>query len=156
MKSIHLNHKLKKWRKKLLKFKNNELVNVANFLVSIPLKSKASRARTALVQKLSLKNDEFRKFQKELLEKYAQKDDSGELIQDENGSYPWIQETKAEAVEALIELNNEEVYINIEEYRPNMKLLSLALDDLDVALSGQEAVAYNLLMDQLEEGSEED
>lgn len=140
----------------MLKFKNNELVNVANFLVSIPLKSKASRARTALVQKLSLKNDEFRKFQKELLEKYAQKDDSGELIKDENGSYPWIQETKAEAVEALTELNNEEVYINIEEYRPNMKLLSLALDDLDVALSGQEAVAYNLLMDQLEEESEED
>lgn len=156
MKSIHLNHKLKKWRKKLLKFKNNELVNVANFLVSIPLKSKASRARTALVQKLSLKNDEFRKFQKELLEKYAQKDDSGELIQDENGSYPWIKETKAEAVEALTELNHEEVYINIEEYLPNMKLLSLALDDLDVALSGQEAVAYNLLMDQLEEESEED
>lgn len=156
MKSIHLNHKLKKWRKKLLKFKNNELVNVANFLVSIPLKSKASRARTALVQKLSLKNDEFRKFQKELLEKYAQKDDSGELIQDENGSYPWIKETKAEAVEAFTELNHEEVYINIEEYRPNMKLLSLALDDLDVALSGQEAVVYNLLMDQLEEESEED
>ncbi|WP_270264768.1 DUF1617 family protein [Lactococcus formosensis] len=140
----------------MLKFKNNELVNVANFLVSIPLKSKASRARTALVQKMSLKNDEFRRFQKELLEKYAQKDDSGELIKDENGSYPWIQETKAEAVEALTELNNEEVYINIEEYRPNMKLLSLALDDLDVALSGQEAVAYNLLMDQLEEESEED
>lgn len=156
MKSIHLNHKLKKWRKKLLKFKNNELVNVANFLVSIPLKSKASRARTALVQKLSLKNDEFRKFQKELLEKYAQKDDSGELIQDENGSYPWIKETKAEAVEALTELNNEEVYINIEEYRPNMKLLILALDNLDMELSGQEAVAYNLLMDQLEEESEED
>lgn len=156
MKSIHLNHKLKKWRKKLLKFKNNELVNVANFLVSIPLKSKASRARTALVQKLSLKNDEFRKFQEELLEKYAQKDESGELIQDENGSYPWIKETKAEAVEALTELNNEEVYINIEEYRPNMKLLSLALDNLDMELSGQEAVAYNLLMDQLEEESEED
>jgi hypothetical protein len=28
--------------------------------------------------------------------------------------------------------------------------LSLALEDLDVALSGQEAVAYDLLMDQLE------
>ena len=140
----------------MLKFKNNELVNVANFLVSIPLKSKASRARTALVQKLSLKNEELQKFRDELLQKYAQKDDSGELIQDENGVYPWIKETEDEARETLIELHNEEVYINIEEYRPNMKLLSLALEDLDVALSGQEAVAYDLLMDQLEEESEED
>jgi Protein of unknown function (DUF1617). len=140
----------------LLKFKNNELVNVANFLVSIPLKSKASRARTALVQKLSLKNEELQKFRDELLQKYAQKDETGELIQDENGVYPWIKETEDEARETLIELHNEEVYINIEEYRPNMKLLSLALEDLDVALSGQEAVAYDLLMDQLEEESEED
>lgn len=155
MKSTHLNYKSEKWRKKLLKFKNNELVNVANFLVSIPLKTKASRARTSLVNKLSLKNEEYRKFQKDLLEKYAQKDESGELIQDENGSYPWVKETKDEAVEALTELNNEEVYINIEEYRPNMKMLSLALDDLDIELSGQEAAAYDLLMDQLEEESEE-
>ncbi|WP_347962762.1 DUF1617 family protein [Lactococcus formosensis] len=135
----------------MLKFKNNELVNVANFLVSIPLKSKASRARTALVQKLSLKNEELQKFRDELLQKYAQKDEAGELIQDENGIYPWIKETEDEARETLIELHNEEVYINIEEYRPNMKILSLALDDLDIELSGQEAVVYDLLMDQLEE-----
>ncbi|NHI99015.1 DUF1617 family protein [Lactococcus garvieae] len=139
----------------MLKFKNSEFVNVANFLVSIPLKTKASRARTSLVNKLSLKNEEYRKFQKDLLEKYAQKDEAGELIQDENGSYPWVKETKDEAVEALTELNNEEVYINIEEYRPNMKILGLALEDLDIELSGQEAAAYDLLMDQLEEESEE-
>lgn len=139
----------------MLKFKNSEFVNVANFLVSIPLKTKASRARTSLINKLSLKNEEYRKFQKDLLEKYAQKDEAGELIQDENGSYPWVKETKDEAVEALTELNNEEVYINIEEYRPNMKILGLALEDLDIELSGQEAAAYDLLMDQLEEESEE-
>ena len=56
-----------------------------------------------------------------------------------------------EAVQAINELSQEEVYLNLEEYRPNIKFLTLALEEIDVALSGQDALIYDGLMEQLEE-----
>lgn len=140
----------------MLKLKNSEIISVINFLTIAPLKTKASRARSVVIKKLVEKNDELNKFQDEILEKFAEKDENGEVIKDEHGTSHWEKDHIKEGNEAIQELRDEEIYINIEEYRPNMKILGLALDNLDMELSGQDAIAYDLLMDQLEEESEED
>lgn len=135
----------------MLKFKNGEIQSYANFLSSLPLKNKASRARTQLISKLDKKFSEYAKFQREIIDKYAVKDEQGELEKDEQGNFHWVKETMEEAVQAINELSQEEVYLNLEEYRPNIKFLTLALEEIDVALSGQDALIYDGLMEQLEE-----
>ncbi|MBU5243707.1 DUF1617 family protein [Lactococcus lactis] len=135
----------------MLKFKNGEIQNYANFLSSLPLKNKASRARTQLISKLDKKFSEYAKFQREIIDKYAVKDEQGELEKDEQGNFHWVKETMEEAVQSINELSQEEVYLNLEEYRPNIKFLTLALEEIDVALSGQDALIYDGLMEQLEE-----
>lgn len=135
----------------MLKFKNSEIETVANFLGKLPLKSKASRARTLLINKLNEKFGDYTAFQKELLDEYGKKQDSGELFQDEQGNFHWEADKVDEANEAMNELGDDIVYIDTVEYRPNMKFLSLSLEDLDMELSGNDAIVYDQLMDQLEE-----
>lgn len=135
----------------MLKFKNSEIAQTINFLSRISLKTKASRSRTVLIKKLSEKFEEFSKFQEEIFNKFAKKNKEGELDRDEQGAIHWEAEHIKEGNEALQELLDEEVFINIEEYRPNIKFLLLALGELDMELSGQDALIYDLIMDKLEE-----
>lgn len=72
-------------------------------------------------------------------------------MKDEHGVFTWQADHVQEGNEAFKELGDEEVFLNIEEYRPNMAFLKAALDDLDMELSGVDALVYDLLMDQLEE-----
>lgn len=135
----------------MLKFKNSEIETVVNFLEKLPLKTKASRARTLLINKLNEKFGDYVAFQKELLDEYGKKQDSGELFQDEQGNFYWDADKVDEANEAMNELGDDIVYIDTVEYRPNMKFLTLSLEDLDMELSGNDAIIYDQLMDQLEE-----
>lgn len=134
----------------MLKFKNNQIEVISNFLQNLPLKNKASRARTLLISKLSEKLQEYVTFQKELLDKFAEKDEAGKLIQDSEGNYHWQASKVQEANEAMNELGFDEVFINLDEYRPNIENLTVALAELDIELSGQDALIYNELMNQLE------
>lgn len=140
----------------MLKFKNSEIETVANFLNKAPLKSKASRARTLLIKKLNDKFGEYASFQKEVLEEYAKKKENGELYKDEQGNFHWEVDKVDVANNAMTEIGGEEVYLDIEEYRPNMKFLTVSLNNLDMELSGNEAIVYDLLMDQLEKETEEE
>lgn len=135
----------------MLKLKNIELPPTIAFLNRISLRTKASRARTLLVKKLDARLQEYVKFQQEILDKFAVKDDTGEVAKDEHGIFTWEEAHVQEGNEAFKELGDEEVFLNIEEYRPNMVFLKAALDDLDMELSGVDALVYDLLMDQLEE-----
>lgn len=135
----------------MLKLKNIELPSTIAFLNRISLRTKASRARTLLVKKLDVRLQEYVKFQQEILDKFAVKDDTGEVVKDEHGVFTWQADHVQEGNEAFKELGEEEVFLNIEEYRPNMAFLKAALDDLDMELSGVDALVYDLLMDQLEE-----
>lgn len=135
----------------MLKLKNIELPSTIAFLNRISLRTKASRARTLLVKKLDIRLQEYVKFQQEILDKFAVKDDTGEVVKDEHGVFTWQADHVQEGNESFKELGDEEVLLNIEEYRPNMAFLKAALDDLDMELSGVDALVYDLLMDQLEE-----
>lgn len=135
----------------MITFKNMELQPVINFLQSLKLANKTSRARTRLVTKLSEKLENLVSDQKELLEKYGQRDNEGNLIRDGNNAYLWNPDDSVEANKASIELNNEEVSIDLSEYKAAMKILTTALDNYSMELSEVDANIYNLLMDKLEE-----
>ena len=135
----------------MLEFKNSELVVYGNFLAGLNLKNKASRARTKLVTKLSDKLEEFNTDHNDLIEKYGQHDNEGNLIRDEADSIKLEENLTEEATQAFLELDNEIVRIDIEEYLPNIKFLTLALDELDTDFSNNDAAIYDSLMDKLEE-----
>ncbi|EKF50444.1 DUF1617 family protein [Lactococcus garvieae] len=138
----------------MLKFKNGEITPTINFLSQLPLKNKSSRARTVLVKKLTEKNEEYTKFQVEIIEKYGERDEKEQLVEIAPGSFKIQKEYVSEANEILQELLEEEVYINVEEYRPNIKFLVTALNKLDMELAGQDALLYDNLLDKLEKESE--
>ncbi|MDR2976852.1 MAG: DUF1617 family protein [Streptococcaceae bacterium] len=139
----------------MLSFKNYELKPFGEFLANLQLKNKASRARSKLVQKIESKLQEYSNDQNEIIEKYGEHDDSGNLIRDGNGQVIWRDGKINEVNKALQELNEEQTYLNIDEYRPNIKFLTVALDSLDQEFSAQEATIYDRIMDILEEETKE-
>lgn len=134
----------------MLEFKNSELVIYGNFLGSLNLKNKASRARTKLVKKLSEKLEEYNTDRNDLIDKYGSHDNEGNLIRD-GDNIKIEKEVREEATQAFTELDNEIIRVDIEEYRPNIKFLTLALDELDTDFSSNDATIYDGLMDKLEE-----
>lgn len=67
----------------MMKFKNQDLMDVIGFLEGVALTPKISRIRTRLCRLLRSKVDELYKDEVELLEKYGKRDTDGKLIEDE-------------------------------------------------------------------------
>ncbi|MDG2981222.1 DUF1617 family protein [Latilactobacillus curvatus] len=136
---------------KTLTFKNSELSVVGNFLGTLSLKNKASRGRTKLIKLISAKNDEYVEERKETLEPYIKKDEAGNSVEgDTPGSVVLIEEKTGEANAAIKEIDEESAVIDFTEYSEKMKALYEAIIDYTSELSNQDAMAYDLLMDQLE------
>lgn len=124
-----------------LKFKNVELVAVGNLLGALNLKSKASRGRSKLLKLIVAKNEEYAADRKEALEPYFE---DGQVIKAK----------EQEARKVAFELENEAAVITITEYVEKLKSLYEAIKDYPYELKNQDATAYDLLMDQLEENFE--
>lgn len=140
---------------KTLTFKNAELAAVGNFLGTLSLKNKASRGRTKLIKLVSAKNDEYNEDRKETLEPFIKKDEAGNNVEGSTpGSVVLIEEKQDEATDAIKEIDEESAVIEFTEYSDKMKALYDDIADYPTEFSNQDAMAYDLLMDQLESAFE--
>ncbi|GFH42749.1 hypothetical protein Hs30E_13000 [Lactococcus hodotermopsidis] len=135
----------------MLTFKNQELAPVINFLGKLALAPKASRCRSKLIKKLMEKYEEFSEDEKNLFEKYGERDDKGNLVKTDDGNYKLVPETAKECLKEQRILVDEEVMIALDEIEEKVKYLVAQLDELDIEFSGNDAVIYDTLMDKLEE-----
>ena len=140
---------------KTLTFKNEELAAIGNFLGTLSLKNKASRGRTKLIKLISAKNDEYNEERKDALEPFIKKDEAGKDVEGSTpGSVVLIEEKQDEANDAIKEIDEESAVIEFTEYSDKMKALYDAIVDYPTEFSNQDAMAYDLLMDQLESAFE--
>ena len=135
----------------MLTLKNNELAPAINFLSGLELAPKASRCRSKLIKKLMEKYEEFSEDEKNLFEKYGERDDDGELVKTGEKNYKLVPETAKECLAEQQLLIDEEVMISLDEIKEKVKYLVSKLDKLDVKLAGNDAVIYDVIMDKLEE-----
>lgn len=140
---------------KKIKLQNNLIVPVFNFLTEVKLSAnKASRGRTQFIKRLEEKSKEFNEAATDIRKEYFKVDDNDDLIE-VDGRYQFKDlETAAnqdiELTRKLTELGEETFEIHFGEYSTKYDALFSALDNLEVELSGSDALAYNELMDAYE------
>ena len=140
---------------KTIKLENQLLVPVFTFLQSVNLKAnKASRGRTQLLKRLEEKSKEFNEALTEIRKEYFEVDENGELVVVDD-QYEFKDKEnkvtlKVELNDKVEELNKEQFEILFGEYSTKYDALFLALDNLEIEISGQEAFVYNELMDAYE------
>ena len=133
----------------MMKFKNSELVAVSQFLKNAELTPKVSRVRTKLRKCIQSKIDELYKDEIELVEKFGERDDKGELVE-KDGSFSLVAKTAIEYHQEKNILLEEEVSINVDELTSKLSLLLEAFDNSEEKVSGSDAEILDLIMDKLE------
>ena len=104
---------------------------------------------------ISTKNDEYNEDRKEAFEPFIKKDKAGNNVEgDTPGSVVLIKEKTGEANAAIKEIDEESAVIEFTEYSEKMKALYDDIADYPTEFSNQDAMAYDLLMDQLESAFE--
>lgn len=139
---------------KTIKLQNQLIVPVFSFLQGAVLKGKATRGRNQLMKRLEEKSKEFNESLTDMRKEYFVLDKDGEL-EVQNGEYIFKDEANKDELnkelsEKMKELNEEEIEIQFGEYSTKYEALFKALDEYEEALSGQEALGYNELMDAYE------
>lgn len=132
-----------------MKIKNKHVSNTYNILFDLELKGKTSRLRSRfnrLLQEHYINIIETEK--NELKNQYAIKDESGEIIIDDNGNFKVTQEYLNE-MDILL---NEELHIDLNESNKDMLLTvaSLFLDEDLISVSGELAETHDYICEQFE------
>lgn len=140
---------------KTLEFENDILVSLGNFLGGLELYSKASRGRSTLVNKMSLKNEEFQKDAEEIRKEYFKVDEDGRFLTEKNSQgqdiYVFKDPTKeSDYRQEMSELGNEKAVLNFTEYSEKLKSLYKALEDYPKPFTNSDAAAYNVIMDEFD------
>lgn len=130
----------------MLQFKNSELAPVVNFLGELPLKGKASRGRTKLVAVLTAKYQEFQKDIEALKEEFQ----LSETPPEEPDELKEYQAKVADHNKQFTEILEEDSFTDFSEYSTFLPELITGLYDSDSSFNGQEAIVYDLLLEQLE------
>lgn len=136
--------------------KNEMLVASINFLQSIKLKGKASRARTKLVNLITESVSQLSESELALMKEYGELDDQGEPIKLENGNYKIKKATNSEFQKEHAALLREDAEISGPTYADHLKDCLDFLDNYDGELSGTDAQAYDVLLDAMEAESDGD
>jgi|SRR5699024_3516993 len=116
-----------------LEFSNLKLKAISDFLYSLELTGRFSRARQKLNKAVVEKLNEF-------------SNDFMELEHDLSGD---------ELTKAKLELASETAVVDVSEYESIMNHLYASLTDYDKELSGEDAESYDLILDELEKYIEE-
>lgn len=134
----------------MLKIRNEDLVDVMNFLKGFDLPPKISRVRTKLAKLIQVKIDELYGDEVDLLQKYGKKDENGNLVQHE-GTFSLIPETATEYHKEKADLLYEETHISVDELRDKLPLLVAGFENSEVTISGKDAEMLDLILEQLED-----
>ncbi|MDR1606371.1 MAG: DUF1617 family protein [Streptococcaceae bacterium] len=133
----------------MINFKNRQLIPILNYLSAVELQPKASRVRTKLKALLMVKIEDMTSGEMELLEKFGVKDSDGKLVENDGG-YTLVPETAQSFHQEKAILLDEEIQINVVELKERLPNLIKNLEASDITLSGEEAEAFDLLLDALE------
>ncbi|GAA5416190.1 hypothetical protein Pryu01_01222 [Paraliobacillus ryukyuensis] len=131
--------------------KNAHLGQATSLLFDLALKGKQSRHRTKFIKLLAERSKEVEEQRKQLAEEHANKD---------GGDKPIIKDEKYDIADQeafqkdIQELYEEEIVIEGGDHQDMLKTVKWALDECDKAYSGKEAVIYDYLCDQFEEGDD--
>lgn len=137
---------------KSIKIKNTEIIPTFEFLQDLELLAKASRGRNRLQARLAEKSKEFANDLVDIQKEYFKTDSGGELItEDGKNLIPIEGSDLQEFNNKVYELNDESAEIIFGEDSDKLEALFAALDDLQVPLSGQKALIYDMLMTSYEE-----
>lgn len=144
---------------KSIELKNGSIVRVFNLLQKLSLRGQASRGRTKFQKRLQEKEEEYITEKQEIQKKYIQLDEAGEFVVLEDGvSSPLrdnlTREEKEKFLETLEELKRDVFEISFTEYSSKFEAMFEALDSLEMDLSGEDAEAYDELMDAYEANEE--
>lgn len=141
---------------KELKFMKTELTPVRDILASFKLKGKSSRLRMRLLGEVENHIEAYMKEEQLLLKEYALADENGELVKikvEVDGQM--IETYDFEDEEAFMSelkiLRNEFITIDHEKFKEELEIVLEAIDNSEIELSGQEAVAHSLLYDKIDE-----
>ena len=124
-----------------MKIKNSEIKGLTEFLTKERLCGKASRMRTKFLKLLNESASETEEFRKELLEKYAKKDDKGKSLI-ENNSY--VLEDATGFNKEYLELMNEDFIIDeTESKRELLQHVERILENTETEFDGIKAFKYD-------------
>lgn len=144
---------------KILKLENQSLPRIIQFLDKVELKPKASRGSRQLIKRLIEKHEEYQEDLTVIRSDYFQKDEEdnfkekeGLLLYKDN----LTDEQKQEADMRVKELLNEQAEIAFVEHSTKYESLFKALEELDVLLGGEDALAYDELMTSYEDNKKEE
>lgn len=133
-----------------IKFKNSDLQGIYQFLNNLKIKGAAvNRARYQVVKLFEIKLQELSKDRQNLIEMYAEKDSSGELIV-KNDQYQMSSQKKSEYAQEVVQLMTEDALITIDDYRNKVVALYNLLTKYDEELTGTDGYAYGAFLDELE------
>lgn len=136
----------------MLKVENYYLPLIEGFLTEAKLKGgRANRGKVKFLKILSQKLIELEADRLDLMKQYFKCNEKGDLIVNNEGTaIPNNPEAEGIFKKELKELMEETVAIDLADHAEQYQALYQALDDYDLTLSTEEALAYDLLMDKLE------
>lgn len=134
---------------------NEVLAPSVNFLGTIKLKGKDSRARTKLVNLLTQQVRELQESEQELIDEYAKTDENGKPEKAENGNAKIDPDRAKEYLAEHSKLMLEQVEIEGGTYVNHIDDCQKILEDYDGELEGQNAQAYDALLDAFEAAKNE-
>lgn len=133
-----------------VKAKNNQLNGMIQFLNEMKVKGKASLGRTKLKEKLAKKLEIFAKDEAAIVEEF------GEYTDKNLSRFEWSDGQAKDGQEALEELGEQEVEVNLQDYAKWVIPLKEKILNFDEEISGVKADGWAILIENLEEDHEED
>lgn len=139
---------------KELTFMKSELASVRGILLSFKLKGKQSRLRMRLVREIDSAITELDKEEQLLLDENALKGEDGEFVKikrEVNGQMLDYYDFDDEAafIKEMKLLHDEPVVVDREKFKEELEVILTAIDEYDGELSGQEAIAHDLLYEKI-------
>ncbi|KYC94358.1 hypothetical protein B4102_3579 [Heyndrickxia sporothermodurans] len=139
-----------------VKIENQKLGQAINLLFNLSLKGKQSRHRSKFIKALNEKLNEFAEQEQELLKEHCHLDENGEPKKTEDGT---IKVEDIKDIDAFTkdrtELYEEERVFEGGDAQVMLKTVKDVLLNCEREWSGQEAVIYDYLCEQFENGADE-
>ena len=140
---------------------NNMLVAIYNSVYVIPTNStevynssKLNRSKNKLLELIDKKMNELEHDRVEILKEFADKNENGEPIENEDGTYKLNKSNDREANEQVKVLLEEDVCINYGEYSSRIKEFMEYLDNYDGELDGRTGQAVYWLLEAYDEAED--